>query len=73
MQFADFPPGTDGATGWIGRDPYAMVALRLSDAEAEATVLLLAVEAPVDRFCPESHQRVVGSAERSGTQEPGGR
>src|SRR4051812_16783851 len=38
-QFADFPPGTDGATGWIGRDPYAMIALRLGDAEAEATVL----------------------------------
>jgi hypothetical protein len=38
-QFADFPPGADGATGWIGRDPYAMIALRLGDAEAEATVL----------------------------------
>ncbi len=39
VQFADFPPGTDGATGWIGRDRYAMVAQRLGDAEAEATVL----------------------------------
>lgn len=38
-QFADFPSGMDGATGWIGRDPYAMIAQRLGDAEAEATVL----------------------------------
>jgi hypothetical protein len=38
-QFADFPPGRDGATGWIGRDPYAAIAIRLPDVEAEVTLL----------------------------------
>jgi hypothetical protein len=39
VQFEDFPLGTDGKTDWIGRDPYARVARRLSDPEAEATAL----------------------------------
>ena len=39
VQFEDFPLGVDGNTEWIGRHPYARVARRLADHEAEATAL----------------------------------
>lgn len=39
VQFEDFPLGVDGKTDWIGRHPYARVARRLADHEAEATAL----------------------------------
>lgn len=39
VQFEDFPLGVDGKTDWIGRHPYARVAPRLADHEAEATAL----------------------------------